>query len=380
MATASGSTELADDERQSLLARPPSSCARYSSFERQPSNMTNYTECSFRPRSASAAESASVRRLLITNSDTAKAQVYESLDYEVCENTLYLQENKKLLRQREGRSAWFAYLCSYFASTKEFLRWFIIFCIGLLTAATACFIVLGVEIVSDFKFSILQSLFDSAFGNQVVINVNPPNLNQTDHHILSRPVQQSNTNGSQQLPPWQAIAVPLLYWMLANAIPTVIGSALVTYMAPVAAGSGIPVIKCYLNGVKVPEVVRIKTYFAKMFGVICSVAGGLCSGKEGPMIHCGSVIAAGISQGKSTTFGKDFALFEHFREDHEKRDFVSAGAAAGVAAAFGAPIGGVLFSLEEGASFWNQILTWRIFFCSLIRYFIEKFKIVFELD
>jgi len=159
------------------------------------------------------------------------------------------------------------------------------------------------------------------------------------------------------------------FWFLSNAIPTLFGSMLVTYLAPVAAGSGIPVIKCYLNGVKVPNVVRVKTYIAKAFGVIASVVGGLAAGKEGPLIHCGSVIAAGLSQGKSTTLKQDLNVFRHFREDHEKRDFVSAGAAAGVSGAFGAPVGGVLFSLEEGASFWNQILTWRIFFCSLISTF-----------
>ena len=41
------------------------------------------------------------------------------------------------------------------------------------------------------------------------------------------------------------------------------------------------------------------------------------------MIHSGAVIAAGVSQGKSTTFGIDTSWLKSFREDHEKRDFVS---------------------------------------------------------
>ena len=44
-----------------------------------------------------------------------------------------------------------------------------------------------------------------------------------------------------------------------------------------AAGSGIPEIKCYLNGVKVPGIVRLRTLLCKVFGVLFSVAGG----KEG---------------------------------------------------------------------------------------------------
>lgn len=163
--------------------------------------------------------------------------------------------------------------------------------------------------------------------------------------------------------------MPYVFYVLTNIVPVILGSMLVTYVEPVASGSGIPLVKCYLNGIKIPKVVRLRTLAVKAVGVITSVIGGLAGGKEGPMVHCGAVIAAGISQGKSSSFNKDFGIFTYFRDDHEKRDFVVCGAAAGVSAAFGAPIGGLLFALEEAASFWNQSLIWRTLFASIVSSF-----------
>ena len=72
-----------------------------------------------------------------------------------------------------------------------------------------------------------------------------------------------------------------LCWRIARVYPRSSGE---TYdflcWQPVAGGSGIPEIKCYLNGVKVPRVARLQTLVAKAVGVLFSVAGGLHSSMD----------------------------------------------------------------------------------------------------
>ncbi|KPP61495.1 H(+)/Cl(-) exchange transporter 7-like, partial [Scleropages formosus] len=253
-----------------------------------------------------------------------------SLDYDNIENQLFLEE--------EGQMSPMGFKC------VEISRWVICGLIGFLTGLIACFIDIVVEIVAAYKYKIVKRCI--LISVQMILRHRP--IRGGGGTLCLR-----NLVGDSQF--------SICYGWFA-------GCGHIR-----AAGSGIPQIKCYLNGVKIPRVVRLKTLVVKVFGVICSVVGGLAVGKEGPMIHSGAVVAAGVSQGRSTSLKKDLKIFEYFRRDTEKRDFVSAGAAAGVSAAFGAPVGGVLFSLEEGASFWNQMLTWRIFFASMISTFTLNF-------
>lgn len=98
-------------------------------------------------------------------------------------------------------------------------------------------------------------------------------------------------------------------------------ASLFVYIEPVSGGSGIPEVKCFLNGIDIPRIVRFKTLVCKVVGVTFSVAAGLPVGKEGPMVHSGSVVAAGISQGRTKFWGVDtsFSKFSDFRNDREKR-------------------------------------------------------------
>ncbi|XP_056461057.1 H(+)/Cl(-) exchange transporter 7 isoform X1 [Gadus chalcogrammus] len=258
----------------------------------------------------------------ITHNEKLLSLKYESLDYDNSENQLFLEE--------ERRMSYLGFRC------LEISRWVVCGLIGFLTGLIACFIDIMVEQLAGLKY-----------------------------YVVKENIEKFTAGGG--------LSISLILWAVLNSAFVMVGAIIVAFFEPIAGGSGIPQIKCYLNGVKIPRVVRLKTLLVKVAGVICSVAGGLAVGKEGPMIHSGAVVAAGVSQGRSTSLKRDFKIFEYFRRDTEKRDFVSAGAAAGVSAAFGAPVGGVLFSLEEAASYWNQMLTWRIFFASMISTFTLNF-------
>ena len=143
-----------------------------------------------------------------------------------------------------------------------------------------------------------------------------------------------------------------------------IAGALTTYGAPRAKGAGMHFVMAVLNGVHVPFAFDSRTLFVKCFGTIASVASGLMIGPEGPLVHIGAAIAKQFTHGSAT------GMADLFRSDEDRSDFISAGVAAGLAAAFGAPIGGVLFSLEEASTFWRESTTRRSLFSASIAVFV----------
>ncbi|XP_059656205.1 chloride channel protein CLC-c-like isoform X1 [Cornus florida] len=153
-------------------------------------------------------------------------------------------------------------------------------------------------------------------------------------------------------------------------------AALCAFIAPAAAGSGIPEVKAYLNGIDAYSILAPSTLLVKIFGSILGVSAGFVVGKEGPMVHTGACIASLLGQGGSRKYHLTWTWLKYFKNDRDRRDLITCGAAAGVAAAFRAPVGGVLFALEEAASWWRSALLWRTFFTTavvaiVLRAFIE---------
>ncbi|KZP21056.1 Cl-channel protein [Athelia psychrophila] len=136
-----------------------------------------------------------------------------------------------------------------------------------------------------------------------------------------------------------------------------ISAILVKSYAPYAFHTGIPEIKAILGGYVLDRFLSPWTLLIKSLGLALAVASGLSLGKEGPLVHVACCMAFLLSK-----------LFKQFRNNEaQKRRLLAAAAAAGVSVAFGSPLGGVLFGLEELDTFSNESdVMWRGFVTSVI--------------
>ncbi|MBO3458295.1 chloride channel protein [Aetokthonos hydrillicola Thurmond2011] len=107
---------------------------------------------------------------------------------------------------------------------------------------------------------------------------------------------------------------------------------LVEHIAPSAAGSGMSEVKAVLARVPMPLNLRIA--LVKLVSATLVLASGMPLGREGPTVQIGASLANQLSHWFRTS------------PDH-RRQLIAAGAGAGLAAAFDAPIAGVLFVVEE---------------------------------
>lgn len=128
---------------------------------------------------------------------------------------------------------------------------------------------------------------------------------------------------------------PMWGWLL----PMVVGAlgagcavSLVRFLAPEAAGSGIPHLKAVLARLRSMRWHVVLP--VKFVGGALGIGSGLALGREGPTVQMGGALGAAVAQWLKV-------------RPRERQTLIAAGAGAGLAAAFNAPLAGLIFVLEE---------------------------------
>src|SRR5262245_56863120 len=123
-----------------------------------------------------------------------------------------------------------------------------------------------------------------------------------------------------------------LFVVATCASAALIAAWLVRRFSPHASGSGIPHVEVVLSGEIAPAPASLIA--VKFSGGLLAIGSGLALGREGPSVQMG----AGIAHLVGRAFRRDWP---------DCRTLMAAGAGAGLAAAFNAPIAGAVFVLEE---------------------------------
>jgi chloride channel protein, CIC family len=128
------------------------------------------------------------------------------------------------------------------------------------------------------------------------------------------------------------LAAPYLVLPLIGMVGGGLAGLVLNTLAPEAKGSGIPQVKIALAQLPMPLNWRVA--IAKLISSTLALGSGIMLGRQGPTVQLGAALAAQLSYWVPTV------------PDH-RRQMIAAGAGAGLAAGFNAPIAGVIFIVEE---------------------------------
>lgn len=132
-----------------------------------------------------------------------------------------------------------------------------------------------------------------------------------------------------------AHGAPYLGWLcpvLFSASGAALAVVLVFRYAPEAGGSGIPHLKAVLHRLRLLNWSRVLV--VKMSSGVAAIGSGLALGREGPTVQMGGAVGDGLARRMRAT-------------PQDRLTLTAAGAGAGLAAAFNAPLSGLVFVLEE---------------------------------
>ncbi|THZ85995.1 CLC voltage-gated chloride channel [Aureobasidium pullulans] len=249
------------------------------------------------------------------------------------------QQRRKAKRQeragffeREGRLGWRRRLWEAYDAGQA---WLVVTLIGTAIGLNAAFLNIVTEWLSDIKLGHCTTAF----------------------YLNESFCCWGAEEGCAEWRPWSShIIFRYVIYIIFSTAFAFTSARLVKSYAPYAAGSGISEIKCIIAGFVMKGFLGFWTLLIKSIGLPLAIASGLSVGKEGPSVHYAVCTGNVISR-----------FFDKYRRNAAKtREILSACAAAGVAVAFGSPIGGVLFSLEEMSNYFPLKTLWRSYFCALV--------------
>ncbi|KAI0985031.1 hypothetical protein GJ496_010668 [Pomphorhynchus laevis] len=246
--------------------------------------------------------------------------------------------------------------------------WVLVFLVGISAGLLASFVDVGTTWITDLRYGICPDAF---WLNKEHCCWSSSNITFDRYGVVNCPewydwsllISSGNQNASIIIQSNKEYILNFTMYVLLSILFSIITVMLVKSFAPYACGSGIPEIKTILSGFIMRGFLGRWTLIVKSVGMMLATSTSLVIGKEGPFVHigccCGNILS--------------YLFRKYGSNEGKKREILSAGAAVGIAVAFGAPLGGVLFSLEEISYYFPFKTLWRSFFCAMVGALVVKY-------